>query len=415
MSINICARCHNRFDDGFLVSSGESVDGVWYCFNCARAVRNEKSEEYKRERERERAQRNHEAQERQQRLEREREYEENLARQEKFEEQRREDEERHRQEMMEMEERHHQEILDLTLPWYNCSFCGKKEREDRIREEDGNKFCAECGEKIRTCQFCNKKYVMEKGMKVLYTREDGFQSVKNKVSYKEIYGCTVNNDPFACAWSISYASSEKKCGDQYDNIRKTRLYMCPSCYERDQSGFSEKNKERWEISRSLKPEYLKLKERKEREDKEEEERKEREAEKRRQEEIRRKQLAEQRAEEQALAKKKKDEKNYFGGCFGIILLFAALIILGYQQQVGWGIAAGVGIALAVVSFLLRSLTSKLFAGLFVAIIFDAVIGSVISLICYFIWDAFLIPLAICFVVFFILGTILYAAGCFDKK
>ncbi len=99
--------------------------------------------------------------ERQRQWERQREREEERARQEEMEWQRREDEERHHREMMELEERHHQELLDATLPWFPCSHCGNKTRQDKIKEVDGKKFCGDCASKIRECQYCHRNYVMK--------------------------------------------------------------------------------------------------------------------------------------------------------------------------------------------------------------------------------------------------------------
>ena len=77
--------------------------------------------------------------------------------------------------MMELEERHHQELLDATLPWFPCSHCGNKTRQDKIKEVDGKKFCGDCASKIRECQYCHRNYVM-KSMVIKY-KKDGASKV----------------------------------------------------------------------------------------------------------------------------------------------------------------------------------------------------------------------------------------------
>lgn len=367
-----CRHCGNKLGGGF------SRNGLCvYCFNELQDKQKEsknREEETKRhnlemERAAERA------------AERDRENARRAAqREEEHQQELLEQAERHQQELLEQEERHHQEMLDATLPWYYCSHCGKKERQDRMKNFDGDLYCSSCTELTASCAHC-------------------------KVTF-------VNDHPLT-VYVKHYNSKEDKAKGIVKEIKKKRLRRCPDCLELlkiEKPGYFDKTEQA-----QRKATYEKLEEEKAAIERAQQEKREREEEQRRQEEKRRKQLAAQLAEEEALANKKKDEKNYFGGCFSVILLLAALFILGYQSQVGWGVAAGVGVILAVVSFLLRSLTSKLFAGLIVGAIFELIFGLAISGVCYFMWDAFLVPLAVCFVIFFVLGTILYAAGVLDSK
>lgn len=121
-----CARCFAHFEEQFLVSHGECVDNVWYCFNCARAVRNEKAKEEKANRELERV--IERAQERDQRE----------------------------------KERKRQEELDATLDWYPCSHCGSSIREDNCCHKfHGEWICSECWKRLVKCNSCGKKFICD--------------------------------------------------------------------------------------------------------------------------------------------------------------------------------------------------------------------------------------------------------------
>ncbi|WP_407458233.1 hypothetical protein [Fibrobacter sp.] len=313
-------------------------------------------------------------------------------RQKEIEQQRREDEERRHREMMELEERHHQEMLDATLPWNPCSHCGTKTRQDKIKEVDGKKLCGDCADKIRKCDYCGCKYVMS-GRKVIYKKVEDF--VKKG---SEIYHNYAN-------WVHPQNEKEKRSYEQYDGIRRTLEYMCPSCYEKSKNN----QKEMWETSHKLKTEYEKLKAAKERADREEEERKEREAERRRQEKER--EEAEEEARKEAAEKKSK--ANMSAGCLGFIMLVTILIAF-YAKGGNMGAALVLGVGAFVLSMVLRSVTSHLFVGLIFALCFEMVFGLIISIVCYFVWHAFVAPLVICFFAFLLLFTILSATGVIDK-
>ena len=356
-------------------------DSTYVCGQCQQEASERERKEYEREHQRQ--------------LERQREREEERARQEEIEWQRREDEERHHREMMELEERHHQELLDATLPWFPCSHCGNKTRQDKIKEVDGKKFCGDCASKIRECQYCHRNYVM-KSMVIKYKKDDEFVKKSDKIVYGEYtYGKT-----------HKYAG-KIKC-TQYDAIERWRLYMCPSCYDRS----LKTDTEMWETSKKLEVEYDRLKKAKEKAEREENERKEREEERRRREEEAKRKIeeAERKAREEAAEKKFKT--NTSAGCLGVILLVAILVISYFNDinMVGAFIGGVVAFALCM---LLRSITSHLFIGLYFAVALELVLGLIISIICYFVWDAFLNPLGICFVVFLLLFTILSATGVID--
>ena len=358
-------------------------DSDYVCGPC----RQEASERERKEHERER----------QRQWERQREREEERARQEEMEWQRREDEERHHREMMELEERHHQEMLDLTLPWFPCSHCGNKTRQDKIKEVDGQKLCGDCADKVRVCQFCRKNFVMD-ARKVLYTKDKDFQKKESEIEHRTYY--YAGNHPYV----------GKQAGDQYDDIKKDLFYMCPSCYES-----SKKNeKETWETSRTLKAEYNRLKSAKEKADREEKERQEREEERRRREEEAKREIEEAEEKARKEAAEKKFKKNTSAGCLGLVL-FAVIAVALYMNGASVASALIFGGAAFALSMLFRSITSHLFVGLIFAAVFEFVFGLIISIISYFVWDAFLVPLGICFVVFLLLFTILSATGVIDKQ
>ena len=258
---------------------------------------------------------------------------------------------------------------------YTCWHCtgsfAKSQGYAPSETEIGKPLCSDCYSLVKKCYGCGKIIFKNSNdcvkLKTIYHRK---KDTKEIVPHDDFYAC-------------------RDCNN--NNLGK------------EQKWFDIQEKRKKEYNDQLAAEKARR------------QKEERETEQRRQAEIRRKQAAAQLAAEQAAENKKKDEKNYFGGCFGVILLFAALGILGYHYQMGWAIAGGVGITLAVISFLLRSLTSKLFAGLIIAAIFDIIFGLIISGVFYFMWGEFITPLIACTVIFFILGTILYAAGVLDKK
>lgn len=368
MSYDICGRCHSRFKNEFMGGThGELVDGVWYCWNCARAIRNDnrrRDEEKARERERDR--------------ERERrEYE----RQEAFEEQRRLDEEQHHRELMEQQERHHQEMLDATLPWYPCSNCGTDTRKDKLWDFDGGKICTDCWLKVTECEVCHKKYVMDK-RKVRYSKDEGFTKKKREVEYQEL------------VWRDNTPHAGKVSIQQYDDIQRNLLYMCPSCYKNSRIN----EKDLWETSHKLKAEYDRLKATKEKEDKDAEDKAARE-----------KRIAECEAKE----KEEKERKTVFGGCLGVIVL-VTLLLLAYFKDGNMVAATVIGVVALTLSIIFKSFTSHLLFGLIFGLIFTLILGTIISGIIWFVKGIFLIPLAVCLVISIVLGTILDAVGVLEN-
>lgn len=367
------------------------------CYDCNMAEYNNHRKEVEENTRRDQERRDAQERERQRERQRQREREEERARQEEMEWQRREDEERHHREMMELEERHHQEILDLTLPWFPCSHCGNKTRQDKIKEVDGKKFCGDCASKIRECQYCHKNYVMEK-LVLKFKKDEDFVKKSDKIVYNEyVYG---NNHKYAGKISCK----------QYDAIEMWRLYMCPSCKNKSMQD----DKEMWETSKKLKVEYERLKSAKEKADREEKERQEREEERRRREEEAKREIEEAEEKARKEAAEKKFKKNTSAGCLGLVL-FAVIAVALYMNGASVASALIFGGAAFALSMLFRSITSHLFVGLIFAAVFEFVFGLIISIISYFVWDAFLVPLGICFVVFLLLFTILSATGVIDKQ
>ena len=299
--------------------------------------------------------------------------------------------EEYEKKIKEMEEK----ILDVNLPWYPCSHCGNKTRQDKIKEVDGKKFCGDCASKIRECQFCHKKYVLET-RKNLFTKDEKFVKKSSEIEFAKLY--YTGDHPYA----------GKEGGCQYDAIKRNSLYVCPSCYERSR----ENEKELWATSEMLKVEYNKLKAAKEKADREEEERKEREAERRKREEKAKREIEEAEEKARKEAAEKKFKTNTSAGCLGLIL-FAIIAIAMYANGAGVAPALIFGGAAFALSMVFRSITSHLFVGLFFATALEVVIGLIISVICYFVWDMFLVPLCVCYVIFIVLFTILSATGVID--
>lgn len=233
MSIYVCGRCHNRFGKESILDGthGETIDGVWYCWNCARAIRNEK-------------QASREARDKE---ERERRYEQKRQREQARENQRiaamnqqqlLEQQERHQQELLEQQERHHQEMLDATLPWFDCCHCGRSERQDRVRTVDGKKYCRSCGYKIEECAFCHKNYVREQDL-ILYFVNEKFDSEN--------------------ALDIAHGSFQTDYDDNgefYNEICKTVIKACPSCL----ASYKESHKESFDKSPKNEAKFEQLKE-----------------------------------------------------------------------------------------------------------------------------------------------------------
>lgn len=248
---------------------------------------------------------------------RERERENDLAREEERERIREAEREvdvdrayRFQQELLEQNERHHQEMLDATLPWYPCESCGESVRKDKLKHAAGMDLCETCADKVRKCEYCGKKYVMDK-RKVFYTREKNFEKDPRGVYHTEYFFC--GND--------IQNENEKKCGEQYDGIRRNIVYMCPECYAKDK----ESRPKFWETSHKLKKEYDLLKS-----EKEEEDRAKERAEKLKElQKIKAKmerQLREREEREKAEAKKQKKKENRQSGCM-TLFLFAIVIVL----------------------------------------------------------------------------------------
>ena len=184
------------------------------------------------------------------------------------------------------------------------------------------------------------------------------------------------------------------------HLRRLWLPLCPSCYEKSLK--NEKEKKKWDESRALEKTFKALddafyhqsvsEERKERED------------------WAFRKLAEDR---ETARKEEKSKKNMSAGCLGFMLLVA--ILIGFYAKGGnMGAALVLGIGAFVLSMLLRSVTSHLFVGLIFALCFEMVFGLIISVVCYFVWHAFVVPLVICFFAFLLLFTILSATGVIDK-
>ncbi len=117
--------------------------------------------------------------------------------------------ERHQQELLEQNERHHQELLDATLPWHNCAHCGKKERQDRVVENSGNKYCESCGYKLKTCKNCKKTFVFEKYREV-FTKQEGVMYSRKIIKSGDL----TNND------------TGENIGDYYNEFWKQNLVNC---------------------------------------------------------------------------------------------------------------------------------------------------------------------------------------------
>lgn len=203
MSIHICGRCHHSFGINNILDGthGETVDGVWVCWNCSRAIRNEKSnanrERERREREQHYQEEERRKQERIRRQQEEEDHEEFLREQE-----------RQHQELLAQQERHHQELLDATLPWHNCAHCGKKERQDRVVENSGNKYCESCGYKLKTCKNCKKTFVFEKYREV-FTKQEGVMYSRKIIKSGDL----TNND------------TGENIGDYYNEFWKQNLVI----------------------------------------------------------------------------------------------------------------------------------------------------------------------------------------------
>jgi len=292
----------------------------------------------------------------------------------------------------ECDEYRFQKLLDATSPWYPCSNCGKETRNDKLKSFNGVKICEECAKKVKECQICHKKYVMEK-RKVLYTKDESFTKRKDEIEYKEfVFG---DNTPYAGEVSAR----------QYDAIKRNLMYMCPTCFKYSK----EHEPDRWETSHKLKAEYDRLKAAKEKADKDAEEQAQRDAERKEFEERIRKRNEEMEAEE----KLKKNEKRLTGGCVGVFLLVAVLL-LAYFKDGNMVAAAIVGVAALVLSIVFNAVTTHLFYGLVFGLAFTFVFGLIISAICWFAKDMFLAPLLGCFVVSTILGAVLNVTGLLDK-
>lgn len=250
---------------------------------------------------------------------RERERENDLAREEERERQREAEREADverayafQQELLEQNERHHQEMLDATLPWITCEQCGESVRKDKLKHAAGMDLCEKCADKVRTCKYCKKKYVMDK-RKVFYTRVEDFDkgSRRDSVYHTEYFLCNDNIQN----------ENEKKCGEQYDGILRNIVYMCPECLAKDK----ETRPDFWETSHKLKKEYDLLKSAREEEIKAKE-RAERLKELQKQKEVLQRQLREREELEKAEAKKRKKKLSRQSGCM-TLFLFAIVIML----------------------------------------------------------------------------------------
>lgn len=327
--------------------------------------------------------------------------------------------EKHHQELLEQAERHHQEMLDATLPWLTCEACGNKERKDCVVQDSGKIYCSECGKRIRKCQFCQSNYVASpKGFrKVFYTRNEFFSKKTSEIEYGERSGLKPHTDPFTDNLkNLTDALNDFRMSNEehtmsyksYDDIRRFSFYMCPSCYST-----SKENKEQWDESDKLKEEYDRLKVTKERNDREKEELERKKEELAKQKEQIRKREEKAENERREKEQKKRSEQKFSAGCFGAILLVAVLLV-AYFNDINMAAAAIVGAVILVLSIILKSFTSRIFNGLIFGVVFTLIFGLIISGIYWFLRDAFLTPLTVCFVGSTILGTILDAVGVLDK-
>ena len=294
---NKCCRMCNRWVD--------ALYGDGLCWDCSQAEGRRKDEERDRERQRRREREEDERQrrrERQEQMELEEEHHEEMMLQA----------ERHQQELLEQAERHHQEMLDATLPWITCEQCGESVRKDKLKHAAGMDLCEKCADKVRTCKYCKKKYVMDK-RKVFYTRVEDFDkgSRRDSVYHTEYFLCNDNIQN----------ENEKKCGEQYDGILRNIVYMCPECLAKDK----ETRPDFWETSHKLKKEYDLLKSAREEEIKAKE-RAERLKELQKQKEVMQRQLREREELEKAEAKKRKKKLSRQSGCM-TLFLFAIVIML----------------------------------------------------------------------------------------
>ena len=231
--------------------------------------------------------------------------------------------------------------------------------------------------------------------KVIYKKDENFVKKSSEIFHNY------------ASWVHPQNEKEKRAYEQYDGIRRTLVYMCPSCYEKSKTN----QKEMWDTSHKLKVEYEELKAAKEKADREEEERKEREAERKRREEQAKRELAEAEEKARKEAEKRKSNMSVSAGCLGVFLLVAILII-SYVNDGNMGVAFAIGVGAFVLSILLRTFTCHLSAGLDFAFALSP-ISLVVGLVCYFVWDVFLVPLLICCVVIFLVFTILSATGVID--